>query len=60
MKNEASVYTTFAVPTEDGQTTTNGQTTSIRLMWLTWLRAQPSHSTQLPCNQKDTRLKICK
>ena len=24
------------------------------------LRAQPSHSPQQPCNQKDTRLKICK
>ena len=24
------------------------------------VRAQPSHSPQQPCNQNDTRLKICK
>ena len=32
----------------------------IQLVWLTGLRAQPSHSPQQPCNLKDTHLKICK
>ena len=35
-----------------------GVTTTTQLVWLTQgLRA---HSQQQPCNQKDTRLKICK
>ena len=37
-----------------------GVTTATQLVWLTWFTAQPSHSPQQPCNQKDTRLKICK
>ena len=46
-----------------------GVTTAIQLVWLTWFTGptvhqffcilQPSHSPQQPCNQKDTRLKIC-
>ena len=35
-----------------------GVTTAIQLVSLTFLRAQPSHSPQQPCNQKDTRLKL--
>ena len=31
-----------------------------QLVWLTWFTGPPSHSPQQPCNQKDTRLKICK
>ena len=31
-------------------------TTATRLVWLTGLWAQPSHSPQQPCNQKDTHL----
>ena len=34
-----------------------GITTVTQLVWLTWLRAQPSHSPQQPCNQKDTLFK---
>ena len=37
-----------------------GVTTATQLVWLSGLRAQPSHSPQQPCNQKDTYLKICK
>ena len=37
-----------------------GVTTATQLLWLTDLRAQPSHFPQQPCNQKDTHLKICK
>ena len=37
-----------------------GVTTATQLVWLTGLRAQPSHSPQQPCNQKDAHLKICK
>ena len=37
-----------------------GVTTVTKLVWLTGLRAQPSHSPQQPCNQNDTHLKICK
>ena len=31
----------------------DGVTTVIQLVWLAGLRAQPSHSQQTPCNQKD-------
>ena len=37
-----------------------GVTTATQLVFLTGLRAQPSHSPQNPCNQKDTHLKISK
>ena len=37
-----------------------GVTTTTQLLWLTGLRAQPSHFPQQPCNQKDKHLKICK
>ena len=37
-----------------------GVTAATQLVWLTWFTAQPSHSPQQPCNQKNTRLKICK
>ena len=37
-----------------------GVTTATQLVWLTGLRAQPSHSPQKPCNQKDKHLKIWK
>ena len=30
-----------------------GVTTAIKLVWLTWFTAQPSHSPHQPCNQKD-------
>ena len=36
----------------------NGVTKVIQLVWLIGLRAQPSHSPQQPCNQKETQLKI--
>ena len=35
-----------------------GVTTATQLVWLTGLRAQPSHSPQQPCNQKDTHFKF--
>ena len=35
-----------------------GVTTSIQLVWLTGLQAEPSHSPQQPCNQKDTHVKF--
>ena len=34
-----------------------GVTTATQLVWLTWFTG---HSPQRPCNQKDTRLKMCK
>ena len=34
-----------------------GVTTDTQPVWLTGLRAKPSHSLQEPCNQKDTHLK---
>ena len=37
-----------------------GVATVTQPVWLTGLRAQPSHFPQQPCNQKDTHLKICK
>ena len=37
-----------------------GVTAGTQLVWLTDLRALPSHFQQQPCNQKDTHLKICK
>ena len=37
-----------------------GVTTATKLVWLTGLRAHPSHFPQQPWNQKDTRLKNCK
>ena len=43
-------------PTWDGKM--EGVTTVIQLVWLTCVRAQPSHSPQQPCNQKNTHLKI--
>ena len=36
-----------------------GVTTATQAVWLTGLRAQPSHFPQKPCNQKDT-YKNCK
>ena len=36
-----------------------GVITATQLVWLTGLQAQPSHSPQEPCNQKDTHLKNC-
>ena len=35
-----------------------GVYTTIQLVWLTGLRAQPFHSPQQPCNQKDKKLEI--
>ena len=35
-----------------------GVTTATQLVWLTGLRAQPSHFPQQLCNQKDTHLKF--
>ena len=37
-----------------------GVTTATQLVLLTDFRAQPSHSPQQPCNQKDAHLIICK
>ena len=37
-----------------------GVTTATQLVWLTGLRALPSHLPQQPCNKKDTHLKNCK
>ena len=37
-----------------------GVTTATQLVWLACLIAQPSHSPQQPCNQKDIHLRICK
>ena len=39
---------------------TVGVTTANQLVWLTGLRAKPSHSPQQPCNQKDKHLQIYK
>ena len=37
-----------------------GVTAATKLVLLTSLRAQPSHFSQEPCNQKDAHLEICK
>ena len=37
-----------------------GVNTTTKLVWLTGLWAQSSHSPQQPCNQKDNHFKICK
>ena len=49
---------TQRLPTDLGRSF--GVTTATQLVWLTGLRAQPSHFPQQPCNQKDTHLKSCK
>ena len=47
-------------PTRDGHDQLEQLCTAIQPLWLNlFVGAQPSHLPQNPCNQNDTRLKIC-